>query len=46
MVVASEVLSAKLSFIFLVIFICTVGIKVPAFLNTLIVQAIKIVSNS
>ncbi|MFA5271830.1 MAG: hydrogenase 4 subunit F [Candidatus Omnitrophota bacterium] len=45
MVVVGEALSTKLSFIFLIIFICTVGIKVPEFLNVLIVAATKIVSN-
>ncbi|MFA6282227.1 MAG: hydrogenase 4 subunit F [Candidatus Omnitrophota bacterium] len=46
MPVAKETLGTKLAFIFLVIFICSVGIKVPAFLNTLIVESIKIVSKS
>lgn len=46
MIVAQETLGTKLAFIFLIIFICSIGIKVPAFLNTLIVESIKIVSKS
>ncbi len=44
--VSHEALSTKMAFIFLFIFICTVGIKVPAFLNTLIMGAVKIVTNN
>ena len=38
----SEALSTKLSFLFLLIFMCLVGIKVPVFLNKIILAALEI----
>jgi hydrogenase-4 component F len=38
----TEALSTKLSFLFLLIFMCLVGIKVPVFLNKIILAALEI----
>jgi hydrogenase-4 component F len=46
MIPLQETLGTKLAFIFLIIFICSIGIKVPSFLNTLITGSIKIVTNN
>jgi hydrogenase-4 component F len=43
---SSETLSTKLSFLFLLIFMCAVGIKVPVFLNKIIMAALEILKGN